>query len=418
MDGTTKEGKASIDTLSSTSKASVLSEDKESIADDFIKVKYPCRSHSSLAAKPREIALDSHNQVRGQLLHRSMSTAETPRQVGAATSQPTLKQNTVPQPQEMYVHVTPRIQENASRSEVDVPDTSKWFLLEGFSPRIGDVSPQMPNHSSTKASGVARGNFKPSDGMKTPMKLSLSFNLQRSRSKDQLPHRSMSTAETPCQGGAVTSQRTLKQNTVPQPQEMYAHVTPKIHENASRSEVDVLDASKWFLVEGFSPRMADVSPQMPNRSSINASGVVRGNFKPSNKVKTPLKPSLSFNLKRPRSEDQVPHRSMSTAETPRQGGAFTPRIQENASRSEVDVPDTSKWFLLEGFSPRMVDVPPQMPNRSSINAKVTPDMCHRYLAHKPCIKDPCTFPHGQLKSTMWTTEQQEGVYEARYRHSK
>ena len=178
-----KEGKASSTTLSSTFKASVFSEDEDSLADDFIPVKYPRRSYNSQAAKPTEIAPDSHNQFRGQLTQRSLNTAATPLQDGAITSQPTLKKNTVPQPQEMYPHVTPKMQENASRSEVDSPDASSWILSEGFSPTMADVSPQMPNHSSINASGVARGNFKPPDEIKTPMKPSLSSTLQGSRSE-------------------------------------------------------------------------------------------------------------------------------------------------------------------------------------------------------------------------------------------
>ncbi|XP_068761024.1 3'-5' exoribonuclease HELZ2-like isoform X3 [Montipora capricornis] len=38
--------------------------------------------------------------------------------------------------------------------------------------------------------------------------------------------------------------------------------------------------------------------------------------------------------------------------------------------------------------------------------KATLDVCRHFATHRPCPKEPCTFPHGKVESAMWTMERQ------------
>jgi len=367
-----KEGKASFAKLSSTFKASVLSEDEDLLADGFIPVKYPRRSYNSQAAKPTEVAPDSDNQFRDQLPLRSLVTAETPRQGGAVTSQPTLKQNTVPQPREMYAHVTPKMQENASRSEVDVPDAPSWFLSEGFSPRMADVSPQMPNYSSINASGVARGNFKPPDGIKTPMKPSHSSTLQGYQSEESTWKSSTDTLAPPFSQGIPGHPRSSS-NTG---SDYSSSETPG---NSECSFIPVSQSSQTNLTVRNSTDNQTQELSDP-RKIPNGVFVVCDHF-------------LQENCGRPASI---------YAKTK------TCRTCENLNVLKYAVWNKHRYYWQEMRPYPTFKIPP----------KVNLDMCRHYLAHKSCIKKPCSFPHGQLESTMWTMERQGGVYESRYHHSK
>jgi len=371
-DGFSKDGKASFAKLSSTFKASVLSEDEDLLADGFIPVKYPRRSYNSKAAKPTEVAPDSDNQFRDQLSHRSLDTAETPRQGGAVTSQPTLKQNTVPQNQKMYPSVTPQMQENVSRSEVDSTDASSWLLSEGFSPRMANVSPQMPIHSSINASGVARSNFKPRDEIKNPTKPSFSSTLQGSQSEDST-WKSSTDALAPVSSQGIPGHPRSSSITGS------AHSSSKTTESSKCSSIPVSQSFQTNLTARNSTDDQAQKLSDPNKIPEGVF-VVCDHFLQENRQRLP---SIFAKTK-------------------------TCRTCENLNTLKYAVWNKNRHYWQEMRPYPAFKIP----------LKVTLDMCRHYLAHKPCIKEPCTFPHGRLESTMWTMERQGGMYESRHRHSK
>lgn len=351
-DCTITEGK----TLSSTFRASVVSEDEDSFPDDFIEVQYANRRYDQ-SAKPINLDVD-------QVAHRTVTTAETPRPLAKATNQATPKENLIRQPQQMFPRPTLKIQRNTGLNKGGVPDS---FASEEF-PILGDVSPQRP----VDASGAVRDNFKPPDPSRTSIKPSLPSNLQGfgNRVNEEVePKRKPKTG----QFAEVSSQGT--KGGTSSTGSVHSWSTKPGHPESLSIPV-TLSQSFQSNVTGPKPRAEQQLEVGETRKIPEGVFVVCDHFLQENRGRSS---SISIKIK-------------------------TCRACENRNLLKY-----AAWNNVRGTWQEMRPYP-----ASKIPPKVTFDVCRHFATKRPCPKEPCTFPHGKLETAMWIMERQGGGHDSQY----
>ena len=142
---------ASLPFLSSAFKTSVVSENEDSLMDDFTTVQYNRRPYVQ-AAKAATMSPDPHNQFTDQLPYNATTATETPRLIEMP------KANTGIQVEQLCPRVTNKMQGNARRSKDEVQDSSSFFVLEEVSSWKEGVSSQRPTHNFMDSSGAELGS--------------------------------------------------------------------------------------------------------------------------------------------------------------------------------------------------------------------------------------------------------------------
>lgn len=277
--------------------------------------------------------------------------AETSRPLATVTTQPTPYANTAPKMQQMHLRAGTEIQGNPNRSTNVVPDSSSNSALEEF-PILGNVS-------SVNISGAARRNFKPPDGIEIhPLKPPLPSTLQRFREEE------------------AKRNPNTEQNAANSSQGLSGHLSSSSSAGHSKSssipDMITLSQNSVTAQKPHVDQQLDLSDprKVPEGVYVVCDHFLRENLRRSSSISEPIK---------------------------------TCRVCGNRNMLKY-----AAWNRISGYWQEMRPYP-----ASGVPPKATLDVCRHFATNRPCPKMPCTFPHGDLETAMWTKERQGGKYDSR-----
>lgn len=341
--------------LSSTFRASVVSEDEDSLPDDFIKVQYSRRSYGQ-AAKSATITNvpDPHRQLQDQPPQRAIMTTELLCPNETATAQPAPKRSTKPQLQQIHHLSTPEVKASAKRSKEEIPDFSSCSEF----PVLGNFSSQMSAQGPQNTFDIAGDNFEESNGLKAPpMKPLLQETLQRFKSEESKD---------------INTERLTA-----------------ISSQGMPSTLSSSSSTGSFL---------SCSTGHGGSESSSIPVTLSEDYKTNNKSENP-RAGQPLELNDPR---KIPEGVFVVCDHFLRGICTlkTCKACENRGQMKYALWNNIKrqWQAIRPYP--AFEVPP----------KVILDVCRHFSANIPCPKEPCTFPHGKVELTMWTMERQGGEY--------
>ena len=358
---------ASYYTLSSAFKASVFS-DEDSPADDFITVQYSRRPYGQ-ATKPTETAPDPHTQLREQPPHGTVTIAETQGPLKTTVTRPAAMVKTASNLQPIYPHASPKTHGNATLSKVDVSESSTCFALEEC-PVVGEASSQKPAQNSGNPSDAGNDNFKPHNVTEPPsIKQSFPSTLQRFPGEEST--RKPSTEELAPTSSQEMTGRLISSSSTGSP---HSWTTKPGH---SESYYVPLTLTPNFQTKAMSRKRADeISLESSDPRRIpEGVYVVCDHFLRENRIQCLSNSGV---------------------------------IKTCRSCADHGLLKYAAWNNINRYWQEMRPYPAYR-----IPPNATLDMCRHFSTNRPCPKEPCTFPHGKLESTMWSMERQGGGFESR-----